>query len=266
MKKGSAPLKTVLLFAFVLNAFSLAAQKRDSIPAGVYYWNKVQGIKEATRLRKEVVEGSTLDLAYFEVHSSTLESGKAPHPPHTHVDTEELVIVKEGLINVTIKGKTRKLGAGSVALAMPGDEHGINNAATTNATYYILKLKSRSPMNGSRAAGAGGSFAVNWDTVAVQKTDRGERRNVFDKATSQFARLEMHATTLNAGQVSHAPHTHRAEESVLIKSGTVEMQIGDKFYPASAGDLVFLSSGILHALKNTGKMPCTYFAFQWMNE
>jgi len=43
----------------------------------------------------------------------------------------------------------------------------------------------------------------------------------------------------------------------------VQMQIGDKFYPASAGDLVFLSSGVLHALKNTGAGPCQYFALQW---
>lgn len=265
MMKTTASIKALLLFAFVLNTFALAAQKSDSIPAGVYYWNALRDVKEESRLRKEVVEGGSLDLAYFEVHASTLERGKAPHPPHTHADTEELIIVKEGLINVTLKNKTRRLGAGSIALAMPGDEHGINNAGTGNATYYILKLKSRGPVNSGRAAEAGGSFAVNWDTVGVQKTDRGERRNIFDRATSQFSRFEMHVTTLNAGQVSHAPHTHRAEEAVLIKSGKATMQIGDKFYPASAGDLVFLTSGVLHALRNAGDAPCTYFAFQWIN-
>jgi len=43
------------------------------------------------------------------------------------------------------------------------------------------------------------------------------------------------------------------------------MHIDGKLYPASAGDLVFLPSGIPHALLNTGKEQCEYFAFQWRN-
>lgn len=258
-------MKIISILFCIICSQQLLAQKTDSIKAGVYRWNNIKATKEKTRLRKEVVEGSSLDLAYLEVHTSTLKPGKAPHPPHSHADTEELIIVKEGVINVTINNITSKLGAGSVAMSMPGDMHGIENAGNTNATYYILKFKSQSPMNISRANLSGGSFAVNWDTVTIQKTDRGVRRRIFDRATSQFSRFEMHVTTLNAGQVSHAPHTHRAEEVILIKTGDVEMQIADKFYPASPGDLIFLKSGILHALKNTGKAPCTYFAFQWID-
>lgn len=260
------PLKFFLFLFILLNTLLSAAQKRDSIAAGVYHWDKSKGRKEENRLRNNLVEGQSLDLAYFEVHTSTLEPGLAPHPAHTHTDTEELVIVKEGLINVTMKTGTKRLGPGSVAMIMPGEEHGIKNTGADNATYYIFKLRGRNATNSNRAMQAGGSFAVNWDTVAVQKTDRGERRQIVDRSTSQFPRFEMHVTTLNAGQVSHAPHTHRAEEAILIKSGDVEMQIGDKFYPARAGDLVFLTSGVLHALKNTSAMPCTYFAFQWMTE
>jgi (S)-ureidoglycine aminohydrolase len=235
----------------------------DTLTARVCHWNSLETKKDSSRDRKEILEGRTPDLSMLEIHASTLGPGMAPHPPHTHSDMEELLIVKAGTLRATINGVASLLGPGSIALALPGDEHGFVNAGTTNATYYVLKFQTGSMLNTQRGRASGGSFTINWDTLAIQPTDRGEKREVFDRSTALFKRLELHATTLNPGRVSHAPHTHKQEEIILLRSGNVEMQIGDKFYPASAGDLVFLSSGILHALRNTGSGPCQYFALQW---
>jgi len=103
----------------------------------------------------------------------------------------------------------------------------------------------------------------NWNEPKADKTDRGERRQFFNRPTSLFEKFDMHATTLQKGAVSHLPHTHRQEEIILIRSGNVSMQIGDKRYPAAAGDLIFLPTGVPHALENTGSGTTTYFAFQW---
>ncbi|MEI9908287.1 MAG: hypothetical protein WDO71_00605 [Bacteroidota bacterium] len=75
-------------------------------------------------------------------------------------------------------------------------------------------------MNLERAKQNGGSFMINWDTVTVKKTDKGQRREFFNKATSQLVKFEMHTTALHAGLDSHAPHTHKEEEIVLILKGT----------------------------------------------
>jgi (S)-ureidoglycine aminohydrolase len=48
-----------------------------------------------------------------------------------------------------------------------------------------------------------------------------------------------------------------------VISGDVSMQIGEKHEGAGVGDLIFLGSEVPHALTNTGKGPCSYFAFQW---
>ena len=117
----------------------------------------------------------------------------------------------------------------------------------------------------TRAKQNGGSFMINWDTVTVKKTDKGQRREFFNKPTSQLVKFEMHTTALNAGLDSHAPHTHKEEEIILIIKGNVTMHIDGKLYPAGPGDVVFLSSGVPHALKNTGTEQCEYFAFQWRN-
>ena len=252
-------MKQLFFFLFITNAVTAIAQKNDSILSGVYYWNKLEPIKEDTRVRRQVLEGKTFALESFETHASTLEPGKVPHPPHTHADQEELMIVKEGQVKITIAGQSKILGPGSIAFAMPGDEHGIENAGSTTATYYILKYKGKLPMD------AGGSFMLDWNDLKTNNTGKGYRRDFFNKATSQLAQFEMHTTALNKDSVSHAPHTHLQEEIILIIRGNVTMHIDGKLYPASAGDLVFLSSGIPHALLNTGKEQCEYFAFQWRN-
>jgi (S)-ureidoglycine aminohydrolase len=235
----------------------------------VYHFESLETKKDSSRDRKQILDGRTPDLRSLEIHVSTLDPGKAPHPPHSHKDMEELVIVKEGRLKATINGKTTILGPGSIAMALPGDQHGFENAAdprdphASRTTYYVLKFQLANPMDTARGRHAGGSFAVIWDTLTVQPTGKGEKRQVVDRPTALFSKFEMHATTLNAGEISHLPHVHRVEEIILLRKGNVEMQIGDKFYKAEAGDLVFLSSGVPHALKNTGAGPCQYFALQW---
>jgi (S)-ureidoglycine aminohydrolase len=76
-------------------------------------------------------------------------------------------------------------------------------------------------------------------------------------------RFEMHVTTLNEGLKSHDPHTHRPAEIILIIEGNTEMQIGDDFYQGTQGDLYFVASEVPHAIRNTGKSACSYFAFQF---
>ena len=264
-------MKEIFFFLYIINDFAAVAQNNvqgtpagDSILSGVYHWNKLEPIKEDTRVRRQVLDGKTFALENFEIHASTLEPGKAPHPPHTHNDQEELLIVKEGQVRVTIAGRSKILGPGSVAFAMPGDEHGIENAGNTQATYYILKYKGKLP-NIERGKQAGGSFMIDWKDPKTNNTGKGYRRDFFNKATAQLTLFEMHTTALNKDSVSHAPHTHVQEEIILIIRGNVTMHIDGKLYPASAGDLVFLSSGIPHALLNTGKDQCEYFAFQWRN-
>lgn len=255
-------MRQTILLIFILVSYTSVAQV-SLTPSQVYNWSNLEIIKEETRDRRQMIDGSTIDLSSLEIHTSTLEPGNAPHPSHTHTDEEELIIVKEGKLRATIKDQTRILGPGSVALAIPGEEHGFFNGGDTRTTYYILKFKSKSPLNTERGKNAGGSFMIDWNDMALVKSEKGGRRNTFDRSTSMFERFEMHVTTLNKGLVSHAPHQHKAAEIIILIKGNAEMQIGDTHSKMEPGDLVFLESQVLHALKNVGDVPCEYFAFQW---
>ena len=256
-------MKKSFFFLFIINGLLVTGQKNDSLLSAVYYWNKLETVKEDSRIRRPVLEGKTFALEYLGIHASTLEPNKAPHPPHVHADQEELIIIKEGQLKITIAGTSKILGPGSIAFAMPGDMHGIENAGNSQATYFILRYKGRQPMNLERAKQAGGSFMLDWNELKTSNTGKGYRRNFFNKATSQLNQFEMHTTALNADSVSHAPHTHIQEEIILILRGNVEMYIDGKLHKGAAGDLYFISANVPHALKNIGKEQCEYFAFQW---
>jgi len=254
-------MKSVVFLILVLCNFSLLAQK-DTVESRVYVWDKLKVSKEDTRERRQIADGSGAALAYMEWHTTSIAPGTSPHASHKH-EEEELIIIKEGQVKVTITDSSTVLGPGSIALFIPGDEHGLFNAGTTRATYYVLRYKSKAPVDMERAKKAGGSFVVDWNNVLFRPHDKGGIRNYFERPTAMLKRFEMHITTLNAGLKSHEPHTHSAEEIVLLVDGNTEMQIAKSFQKANEKDLIYLSSNISHAIQNIGAKPATYFAFQW---
>src|SRR6185503_15781432 len=128
-----------ILLACLSTVTSLSAQTKDTVLSNVYHWNELKPVKKETSVTRQILEGKTVALNYFESHATTLEPGKAPHPPHTHKDQDELVIVKEGQVKITINGVSKTVGPGSIALIMSGDAHGIENTGKTQAAYYIFK-------------------------------------------------------------------------------------------------------------------------------
>lgn len=249
--------------SIVLMLSGQASFAQSPVESRVYNWSELEPVQDEQRIRRQVIEGSTGSLASLTVHASTLQPGLKPHASHSHQDEEELIIISEGSLKVTIKDKSRVLSAGSIAYIMPGEEHGWENTGSTPAVYYILKFKAKAPIDLDRAAKAGGSVMLDWNEITFNKSERGGRRNVIDRATSMFTRFEMHVTTLNQGLSSHAPHTHPAEEMIIIRHGQASMEIDKSHQPAHPAAVVFLGSKVPHALTNVGNGATEYYAFQW---
>jgi quercetin dioxygenase-like cupin family protein len=64
-----------------------------------------------------------------------------PHPSHRHRQ-EEMFLIREGTVEVTIAGRSTRLGPGGVAFIASNEEHGILNAGSTHAEYFVLALGS----------------------------------------------------------------------------------------------------------------------------
>jgi quercetin dioxygenase-like cupin family protein len=228
-------------------------EKIDTLASGVY---NISSGKPA---------GSTTDLALFKAHASTLAPGQTNHPSRALNDAEELIFIKEGLLKVSINDTSKILGPGSIVLIMAGDTQSFQNVSDKPATYYVLSFTAKSPVNIPRGRQKGGSMMIDWATLRVKKTDKGESRPILDRPTSMFSRLEVHATALNSGMESHAPHTHRSEEIMLLMKGNATAYIGGKKGDVVTGDIMLLTPNIIHNVTNTGTGQCWYYAIKWEN-
>jgi (S)-ureidoglycine aminohydrolase len=239
-----------------------AAPTADTLTAQVAEWNTLKVNKGMAGASRQVLQGSTHDLSILDIRAVTMDSGHSFHSGPLQSDM--LVIVKEGNLTVTSDDRSKVLGPGGIALFSAGEKTGFMTVGMGPATFYVFGFQSRSAENMDRARQAGPPFLIDWKEMVMKKTDKGESRQIFDRPVAWLGRIDMHATTLNAGEVSHLPHVHRAEEIILMRSGKVQEYIGGKYYKATAGDLIFLPSGVPHALENKSNERCEYFALQWM--
>lgn len=238
------PLAILLLFAL-----TPAMAQPDTLTAQVAPYPGQSG---------QVLKGSTHDLSLLDIRTLTIKSAiMLSGKPDT---LDDLLIVKEGELNLTITDSSTTLGPGSVALIPAGISY---NLEAKRSTYYRFRFRSRHSPKADPTGTDKTPFLLDWTAMPVQHTSKGETRQIFSRPTVWLSKIDLHATTLNPGEVSHPPHTHRAEEIILLRTGHVQMYINGKYYPATDGDLVFLPSGNPHALENHSTQRCEYFALQW---
>jgi quercetin dioxygenase-like cupin family protein len=108
-----------------------------------------------------------------------------------------------------------------------------------------------------------GSRAVAWESLKAEPTKVGEVRHVFQAPTATLDELESHITTLNPGEVPHAPHKHPDEEVLCLKEGTLEAYLGNETQRVGPGSVLFFASNQLHGVKNVGSTRATYFIVKW---
>lgn len=257
-------MKGHLLALAVLALCARAASAQVApVKAGVYHWNDLKAVNVGRgRVERVVLAGSTLDLDTLEVRAITLPPNAGPDSGDVHDSTETFTMVKEGRLWVTLNGVSRPLGAGSVAVAMPGDRQIVSNIGGTPATYYLFTYRSRAPMDLTRGKQAGGSFMVGFSELTQKPTASGARRDVLNRPTAMFRRFESHWSSVNEGLRNHATHTHRADEFMMMMGGNVVLLIGTSEPSATGGDVVFLGSMIPHSLASKGAGPAQYLVIQ----
>lgn len=255
-------MKPIFLTITVLVCLFSQAQP-VTITSKVFTWKGLAIEKDSSSRFMKMANGPTPTLANLEMQVVELDPGNSPHAPLAHPDAEELIIVKDGNLKVTTNGTSTIIGPGGVALIMPGDVHSFESTSKVATVYYTIRFKPITPLNAERGKQAGGSFAGDWENWSVQQNEKGERRQVFDRFTAAFAKMELHVTMLNGGQVSHAPHKHPQEEMIFIRKGNAVVLLGDTPQPAAEGDVIFFASNNLHSLKNSGTEPLEYFALQF---
>lgn len=252
--------KTFFLLCFLLPAFVFA--QKDSLVSGVYVWKEPvsRGLTPSSAI---LFEGKVHDMEWLQMSANTLRESKVKIDLKVPGNEEYLLIIQSGKLDIVVNNAIQSIGAGSIALLLPGENFSLQNRGTRPCSYYVMKYRSKQPVDAERGRPNGGSLVIDWNKTVFKPHNKGGRRDFFERATAMCKRMEMHVSILKQGLKSHDPHTHRAEEIVLVTEGETEMQIGDKLYKGKRDSIYYLGSNVSHAIKNVGTVPCTYFAFQF---
>ncbi|TAM83006.1 MAG: cupin domain-containing protein [Acidobacteria bacterium] len=119
-------------------AGALAAEK-NYLPSKVYEFSQLPVHHGKTNTSRAVLDGLTHEDCRIEVHESDLAPGAMPHAPHHH-SHEEMFLIRQGTLEVTISGKSSTAGPGSVAFISSNDVHGIRNVGGDHAQYFVLAI------------------------------------------------------------------------------------------------------------------------------
>jgi quercetin dioxygenase-like cupin family protein len=117
------------------------AQGPRVLPSTAYAWTSMTTRATAVGEVRQVVRSPTATLDELEIHITTLKPGQTSHPPHQHPN-EELLIVKEGMVEALVAGEWKRLGPGSVIFQASNQLHGIRNVGDSLATYHVVNWKS----------------------------------------------------------------------------------------------------------------------------
>jgi XRE family transcriptional regulator, regulator of sulfur utilization len=107
------------------------------------------------------------------------------------------------------------------------------------------------------------STLFDWNSIVAKPTDVGAYRHFVRSPTATLQELEMHVTTLNPGQSSHAPHRHPNEELVILQTGALEALVDGKTLRLGPGSVIFNASNQWHSVKSVGDVPATYHVINW---
>lgn len=247
----------------VLFVSYMGIAQQEEVESGGYTWAELPTKESHQRIGRKIMEGNSPHFSFLEIHATTQEKGAKPSPMHTQENREEVVIVKEGLLKMTINGKSELLPAESVVLIPPMAEQTMENVGDGPLTYYVMMFISKKEMDLERSEQAGGALLVNANELVFKEHEKGGRIDYFDRETAMCEKFEMHLTQLKDKGPSHDPHSHFTSEIVLVLEGQTEMTIAGKTYSGTAGDLYLMKSNEVHAITNVGDAPCRYFAFTW---
>ena len=119
----------------------VAHSQTPVMQSSAFDWNAIPAKSTAIGSVRQFFRSPTATLDELECHVTTLNPGAQSHPPHKHPN-EELVIVREGTIEVLMNGEWKRVGPGSVIFNASNQLHALRNVGTGPATYHVINWQS----------------------------------------------------------------------------------------------------------------------------
>ena len=102
------------------------------------------------------------------------------------------------------------------------------------------------------------STAIEWNSVEAKTNATGSSRKFFEGPTANLEVLECHASTLNPGATNHVILRRPNDEVIIVKEGTIEAYVNDKWIRVGPGSVIFNAANVPQSMRNVGDGPATY--------
>jgi quercetin dioxygenase-like cupin family protein len=132
----------MILPALAAAAQTAEAQPGTTLPARVYHSAQVPYTGDEKKKARRFFFGAEQSGYNIEMHETVLGPGVETHPPHTHAH-QEIIILTEGTVQVSMDGRTDTVEAGSVIFYEPSKPHNLRNAGTIPCRYYVVELRGK---------------------------------------------------------------------------------------------------------------------------
>jgi len=126
-----------LLAVIGIGARLRAAQ--DAMPSALFDYAQLPARASGPTEIRQMFTGNTHSGYRLDLHATDLAAGQVPHAAHRHVH-EELLLIREGTLEVTVGQRTSRLGPGSVVYIASNEQHGWKNVGTAPAKYFVMAL------------------------------------------------------------------------------------------------------------------------------
>jgi quercetin dioxygenase-like cupin family protein len=236
----------------------------NSVPLGSTFvdWGSLRFHATPVGLYCAVFDEPTPTLEKIEVHVTTLFPGMASHTPHHH-PWEEMLLIKEGHVEMSINGKKQAAGPGALVFIASHDVHNVTNVGSVPATYYVINfctdivhtVRDR-PAAEWAPPGTLSSCIVDCDSIPAPP--KGGHKTVLDSPTVTFLRLESHISMLSPGASTSPRNRDPGDELFIVKTGVVEATLNGVACRLGAGSFYYVAPNDERTMRNLGTEPCSY--------
>ena len=116
------------------------SDKKSGMTSAAIEWNSIEPRPNANGSGRKFFEGPTATLEMLECHASTLNPGATNHAilqrPH-----DEVIIVKEGIVEAFVNDQWVRVGPGSVIFNAANVLQAMRNVGDGPATYHVVMFR-----------------------------------------------------------------------------------------------------------------------------
>jgi quercetin dioxygenase-like cupin family protein len=133
----------MLLLPALAAADTAGAETAARLPGRIYHSQQIPYTGDGQKKGRRFFLGAEHSGFNLEAHETALGPGVETHAPHSH-EHEEIIIVVEGTVEVSVDGRKETAESGSVIYYEPNRPHSLRNAGTTPCRYYVIELRGQS--------------------------------------------------------------------------------------------------------------------------